>query len=143
MQTIISKEYLIVELKSPKCLIGQKEMNQIDRYAFTIEKNDGLPSDKVKYKLLLISSKLNDYAKSKMESAFDKNRIPFLYDKKAKKNIEIYILSWAELIENNRRKLSYLSKHLKVKERSVKEKFETEYSELIGSKVKSILRRIS
>jgi hypothetical protein len=138
-----SKEYMIVELKSPKCLIGQKEMNQIDRYAFTIEKNDGLPSDKVKYKLLLISSKLNDYAKSKMESAFDKNGIPFLYDKKTKKNIEIYILSWAELIENNRRKLNYLSKHLKVKDRSVKEKFETEYSELISSKVKSVLRRIS
>lgn len=138
-----SKEYMIVELKSPKCLIGQKEINQIDRYAFTIEKNDGLPSDKVKYKLLLISSKLNDYAKSKMESAIEKNRVPFLYDKKAKKNIEIYILSWSELIENNRRKLSYLSKHLKVKDKSVKEKFESEYSELINAKVRSTLKRIN
>lgn len=138
-----SKEYMVVELKAPKCLIGQKEINQIDKYAFTIEKNDGLPSDKVKYKLLLISSKLNDYTKSKMESAFDKNRIPFLYDKKTKKSIEIYIMSWSELIENNRRKLNYLSEHLKVKDRDVKEKFETEYSELISSKVKSFLRRIN
>ncbi|MFN8324088.1 MAG: ATP-binding protein [Chitinophagales bacterium] len=137
-----SKEYMVVELKSPKCLIGQKEINQIDKYAYTIEKNDGLPSDKVKYKLLLISSKLNDYAKSKMESAFQTNRIPFLYDKKTKKNIEIYVLSWTELIENNRRKLNYLSKQLKVKDRSVKEKFETEYSELMSSKVKAVLKRI-
>jgi hypothetical protein len=138
-----SKEYMIVELKSPKCSIGQKEINQIDRYAFTLEKNDGLPTDKVKYKLLLISSKLNDYAKSKMESAFEKNRIPFLYDKKTKKNIEIYILSWAELIENNRRKLNYLSEQLRVKDRCVKEKFETEYSELISYKIKSMLKRVS
>jgi len=137
-----SKEYMVVELKAPKCAIGQKEITQIDRYAFTIEKHDGLPSDKVRYKLLLISSKLNDYAKSKMESAFGINRIPFLYDRKSKKNIEIYILSWAELIENNRRKLNYLSKHLKVKDKSVKEKFEAEYSELISSKVKSVLKRI-
>lgn len=138
-----SKEYMIVELKSPKCSIGQKEINQIDRYAFTIEKHDGLPTDKVKYKMILISSKLNDFAKSKMESAFEKHRVPFLYEKKTKKNIEIYIFSWAELIENNRRKLSYLSKQLKVKDKSVKEKFETEYSELISSKVKAVLKRIS
>lgn len=138
-----SKEYMIVELKSPMCSIGQKEINQIDRYAFTIEKHDGLPADKVKYKLILISSKLNDFAKSKMESAFEKHRIPFLHEKKTKKNIEIYILSWTELIESNRRKLSYLSKQLKVKDRSVKEKFETEYSELISSKVKAVLKRVS
>ncbi len=138
-----SKEYMVVELKSPKCAIGQKEINQIDRYAFTIEQHDGLPSDKVKYKLLLISSKLNAFAKSKMESSFDKHQIPFLHEKKAKKNIEIFIMSWAELIESNRRKLSYLSKQLKVKDRNVKEKFETEYSELISSKVKAVLKRIS
>jgi len=137
-----SKEFMIVELKSPKCSIGQKEINQIDRYAFTIEKHDGLPSDKVKYKLILISSKLNDFAKSKMESSFEKHRIPFLHEKKTKKNIEIYILSWTELIESNRRKLSYLSKQLKVKDISVKEKFETEYSELISSKVKAVLKRV-
>jgi hypothetical protein len=77
-----------------------------------------------------------------MESAFQTNRIPFLYDKKTKKNIEIYVLSWTELIENNRRKLNYLSKQLKVKDRSVKEKFETEYSELMSSKVKAVLKRI-
>ncbi len=77
-----------------------------------------------------------------MESAFEKNRIPFLYDKKTKKNIEIYIFSWAELIEINRRKLTYLSEHLKVKDKSVKEKFETEYSKLINSKVRSVLKRI-
>jgi hypothetical protein len=139
---------MVVELKAPKCSIGQKEIgqkeiNQIDKYAYTIEKNDALPSDKVKYKLLLISSKINDYAKSKMASSFEKYQIPFLYEKKAKKNIEIYIMAWSELIENNKRKLGYLSKQLKVKDRDVKDKFETEYSVLINSKVKSVLKKIA
>jgi hypothetical protein len=68
---------------------------------------------------------------------------PFLYEKKAKKNIEIYIMAWSELIENNKRKLGYLSKQLKVKDRDVKDKFETEYSVLINSKVKSVLKKIA
>ena len=29
-----SKEYMIVELKAPRCKISQKELNQIDKYAF-------------------------------------------------------------------------------------------------------------
>jgi hypothetical protein len=137
------KEYMVVELKAPRCAIGQKEINQIDKYAFTIEKNDGLPADKVRYKLILISSRLNDYAKSKMESAFEKYRVPFLYEVKSKKNIEIYIMSWSELIEKNRRKLGYLSKHLQIKDKSVKEKFEVEYVHLINEKTRTYLKRVS
>lgn len=137
------KEYMVVELKSPKCSIGQKEITQIDRYAFTLEKHNGLPTDKVKYKLILISSKLNDFAKSKMESSYEKYRIPFLYDIKTNKKIEIYIYSWTDLIEGNKRKLTYLSQHLQIKDRDVKEKFETEYSELMSSKFRSVLKRIS
>jgi len=138
-----SKEYMIVELKAPKCAIGQKEIAQIDKYAFTVEKHDGLPSEKVKYKLLLISSKLNDFAKSKMEASLEKYKTPFLFEQKSKRNIEIYIMSWADLIESNRRKLSYLSKQLKIRDKTVKEKFETEYSDLINSKVRSTLKRIN
>lgn len=57
------KEIMVVELKSPKCSIGLKELNQIDRYAFKLEQHSALPSDKVKYKLILVSSKLNAYSK--------------------------------------------------------------------------------
>ena len=81
---------MVVELKSPKCSISKKELNQIDDYAFTIEQHSGLPNEKVKYKLLLISSKLTKYAKSKVSSARKKYpETPFLYDKKTEKNIEI------------------------------------------------------
>jgi hypothetical protein len=137
------REIMVVELKAPKCAISEKELNQIDRYAFTIEENSALPSNKVKYKLLLISSKLTKFAKSKVKSrrqTFPDN--PFLYDRKSEKNIEVYVMEWAELIEQNKRKLGYLSNQLKIKDKSVNEKFETEYSELITEKISAQLRLV-
>lgn len=137
------REIMIVELKSPKTSISEKELNQIDRYAFTIEDNPIFPSSKVKYKLILISSKLTKYAQSKLKSRNDQYKdIPFLYEKKKGKNIEIYVMEWSELIELNKRKLGYLSEQLNVKDSSVKEIFETEYPELIDEKVNSQLRLI-
>lgn len=128
------REVMVVELKSPRCAIGAKEIQQLERYAFAIEKNDAAPSEKVKYKLILISSKLNAFARSKAASSFDTYRIPFLLERKTEKNIELYIIPWRELIEANQRKLSYLSQKLKVKDRKVREKFETEYAELLDPK---------
>lgn len=135
------KEIVIVELKSPKCAISQKELNQIDRYAFTLEQHNGLPKDKVKYKIFLISSKLTDFAKSKMASAYKKYGVPFLFDKKEGKEIELFVMEWNEIIESNKRKLQYLSNNLAIKEREVRDKFEEEYPEIINEKVKATMRR--
>jgi hypothetical protein len=52
-------------------------------------------------------------------------------------------MSWSELIEKNRRKLGYLSKHLQIKDKSVKEKFEVEYVHLINEKTRTYLKRVS
>ncbi len=137
------REIMIVELKAPRCSISQKELNQIDRYAFTIEEHSGLPSEKVRYKLLLISSRLTKFAKSQLDSrrATTPDQ-PFLYDKKTAKKIEVYVMEWSELIELNKRKLGYLSSKLRVKDKTVTQKFEEEYSELINEKITAQLRLV-
>jgi hypothetical protein len=99
------REIMVVELKSPKCAIGQKELQQIDKYAFTVESYSGLPTENVKYKFILISSKLTAYAQSKLKAARKKYDKPFLYDCKTEKDIEIYVMEWSELLEINKRKL--------------------------------------
>lgn len=137
------KEIMVVELKSPKCAISKKELNQIDEYAFTIEQHSALPNEKVKYKLILISSRLTKFAKSQVKSRrlnFPDN--PFMYDKKTEKNIEVYVMEWSELIEQNNRKLGYLANKLKIKDKSVKIKFEKEYAELIDEKISAQLRLV-
>lgn len=134
-----AKEIMIVELKSPKCAISIKELNQVDKYAFTIEQNSGLPNEKVKYKILLISSSLTKYGKSKVNSRRITYEKPFLYDVKTEKDIEVYVMEWSELIELNKRKLGYLSTQLNVKDKSVRQKFEEEYSDLIDEKISARL----
>jgi hypothetical protein len=136
------KEYMVVELKAPKCKIGQKELNQIDKYAYQIEQAPGLPTEDVKYKLILISSDIAGFAKSKLKSAREKYTTPFLYDVKTERNIEVYVMSWSELIELNKRKLTYLSSKLEIKDKSVRTKFQEEYPELINDKVNTQLRLI-
>jgi hypothetical protein len=137
------KEIMIVELKAPKCSISEKELNQINRYAFAIEEKSALPANKVKYKLILIASKLTKYAQSQLKSRREQYDIPFLYDTKTSKNIEVYVMEWSELINLNRRKLGYLSNHLKVREKNVKETFETGYAELVDTKVNAQLRKVN
>lgn len=63
-----SKEFMIVELKAPKCKISQKELTQIKKYAFAIESTAAIPKNKVKYKLLLISADVTAQAKSEIKS---------------------------------------------------------------------------
>ena len=136
------REIMIVELKAPICAISSKEIEQINRYAFTLEQKAGLPTDKVKYKLILISSRLAAYTKSQMQSKMDAYKKPFLFDKKTGREIEVYIMEWAELIEHNKRLLGYLSEQLNIKDASAKEIFEKEYPQLITEKLSSQLKKI-
>jgi|SRR5690554_156425 len=67
---------------------------------------------------------------------------PLMYDKKTEKNIEVYVMEWSELIEQNNRKLGYLANKLNIKDKSVKIKFEKEYAELIDEKISAQLRLV-
>lgn len=136
-----TREYMIVELKAPRCKISQKELNQIDKYAFAVETKSAIPKLKSKYKLILISSDLNLFAKSEMEAAFTTYNIPFLYKRK-KGNIEVYVMTWSELMKIQRNKLHYLSKQLKIKDKSVKQKFDEEYPHLINQKMRVSLTKV-
>jgi len=46
------------------------------------------------------------------------------------------------LIDQNKRKLGYLSTNLKIKDRSVRAKFEKEYPDIIDEKISARLQRI-
>ena len=137
-----TREYMIVELKSPKCKIGQKELNQIDRYAFDIEKHAAIPSHKVKFKLYLISSDYSDFAESKVKSAHAKNETPFLFDTKPNKNIEVYVLTWTDLMSMNNHKLSYMNEQLKIRDKEASETFNEQYSHLMTDRFKSSLVKV-
>jgi hypothetical protein len=138
-----SKEFMIVELKAPKCKISQKELTQIKKYAFAIESTASIPKHKTKYKLLLISADVTAQAKSEIKSLSTAYKAAFLIERKQDVDIEIYMMTWAELISIQRTKLNYLSKQLKIKDKNVKQKFEEEYPHLISQKMRIILKKVS
>ncbi len=132
------REIIIVELKAPKVKISYKELQQADKYAFQIEQQ-GVFSNNLVYKIYLVSSDISEFAKSKI-GQISTNQ--FLYSKlKTNKNIEIYVLKWSDLIELNRRRLSYLGKALKTKDIDVAEKFKNDFgfinTENINSRLSS------
>ncbi len=138
-----TKEFMIVELKAPKCKISQKELNQIKRYAYTVENHSGIPKQKIKYKFLLISADITPQTKSEIKSLSAAYKIPFLIERKTDVDIEIYMMTWSELINIQRTKLNYLSKQLKIKDKSVSKKFEEEYPQLINQKMRTMLKKVS
>jgi len=127
------REVMIVELKAPKCAIGQKELNQVERYGFEIANQGAFPKQNVCYKILLISSKLTSFGRSIVNGTGLNKQTPFLYKNITDNGagIQIYVMEWSELISKNRIHLSYLGDKLKVKYDDVNEIFQREYSELM------------
>ena len=127
------KEVMIVELKAPRCAIHQKELNQVDLYGFQIANEPKYPKYNVTYKILLISSKITDFAKSQINGNKLNERVPFLYKTINDNNsdIQIYVMEWSELISRNQMQLSYLNNSLNVENRSVLEMFEELYPEYL------------
>lgn len=121
-------EIMIVELKRPSCRISQKELYQVDKYLYDIEKAGCFPSDAI-YKIFLISSDFADFAKSKVGS-IDKTR-PNLYAVSKDRNIETFVYKWSDILHNNRKKLSYLGNVLKTEDVDTKKLVQKEYPELI------------
>ena len=124
-------EVMIVELKAPKCAIHQKELNQVDLYGYEIANRSEFSKHDVTYKILLISSKISDFAKSQINANKLNERVPFLYKTINDNNadIQIYVMEWSDLIKRNNMQLSYLNNSLKVRYNDVLEMFQKEYPE--------------
>ena len=138
-------EVMIVELKAPSCAIADKEISQIEKYRNDIISSSAYPKDKVTYKIILISSKLSNSARIKMEGTktWLSTDDPFLYSVYEQHgfDIKLYVMEWSALIEMNRKKLEYLSQSLPVKAEDVEEKFEREYPELLDEKSRNRLNQ--
>lgn len=118
------REIMIVELKAPCCAIGQKELNQVDRYLYDIEQK-GCFAKNLNYKIILVSSELRNFAKSKV-GQFDKAD-KHLYTRSQNANISIYVYQWSDIIAENRRRLSFLGNALKVKDTNIQKFIKEKY----------------
>jgi hypothetical protein len=132
------REVLVVELKAPKVKISPKELGQVMKYATEIEKSPTTPTT-VKFKILLVSSEINSDAAFQIKGKDDN---PYFYFENKDKNIEIWVMKWADIIENLKRKLNYMSAQLKIKDVDVQEKASKDFAGIDFGKISSTLKKI-
>lgn len=139
---IDKREILIVELKAPKVKISPKELAQVKKYAFEIEEAGVFP-DKLKYKILLVSSDISRQASFDIFSQSKNDSNPYLYFKNEQGNIEIWVIKWSDLLEKVKRKLKYMANILRVKDVDVKEKALQDFEEIDFGRVSSTLKKVA
>ena len=130
------REVMVVELKAPKVKLHKKELLQAEEYAFQIEQ-EGVFPDNLSYKIILVSAEMSGFAKAK-QGQLDKEN-PWLVWRSSVKNVEVWALKWSDLIEENRRKLTYLGNVLHTKDREVREQWEREFPDVDLQKLRSVL----
>lgn len=137
-----NREVIIVELKAPYVKISQKELQQVEKYAFEIGRKHFFPKN-IKYNIILISSDFNELVRDKLSGTAEQNRNnPYFYWANKEGNIEISVVRWIGLLESNKRRLKYLSNELEIKDLTVKEKLEQEFGEEEYEKIKGRLTKI-
>jgi len=134
------KEVLIVELKAPKVKIGPKELEQVTKYASEIDQLSSI-SRNVNFKIVLISSNINDGAQFRLNGTVTEEN-PYLYFSN-KKNIEIWVMKWSDIIENVRRKLTYMSSILQTRDVDVQEKAAKDFENIDFGKQSSTLKKVA
>lgn len=131
------REVLVVELKAPKVRISPKELEQAMKYAEQIESSSFTPKNGT-FKILLVSSDINDKASYRIKG--EENN-PYLYFRSNSNQIEVWVMKWADIIENLKRKLNYMSAQLKIKDVDIQEKASKDFAEIDFSKISSTLKK--
>lgn len=96
-------EHLVVELKAPKVVIGQKQIGQIEEYAFSVAKDERFRALGVKWQFWIISDDHNEYAEERMDNEGRIHR---------KGNIEIFVKTWSQVISDNRSRMQFFQERL-------------------------------
>jgi Histidine kinase-, DNA gyrase B-, and HSP90-like ATPase len=101
-------EHLVVELKRPGVSVGLAEINQISKYAASIEKDGRFAvRDGVVWRYWVISDSLDDMGKWEIEK--DQTGRGLIRDTPKSK---IYIRTWDQLIEENKARYQFIQERL-------------------------------
>lgn len=112
------------------------------KYARQIEQLSSL-SDNLNYKILLISTDINQDAQFDISGRPKNEDNPYLFFRNENKNIEVWIMKWSDLIENVKRRLKYMSNILETKDIDVQEKALRDFEEIDFGKVSSTLKKVA
>ena len=99
-------EHLVVELKAPRVRISEDEIDQINRYAKRVSRDERFRAVEVKWSFWLVGREL---ARGAREHAELEREVHLPY------NFSVRVTTWAELIDENRARLQFLQESLDYK----------------------------
>lgn len=103
-------EYLIIELKRPSQKIDLDVINQVEKYAMAVSSDERFDHSKSKWTFVAVSNSMDKFAGQKAsQRGWPKGKI---YDG-AEFNVEVWAMTWAEVINSARSRLSFFNKQLK------------------------------
>lgn len=96
--------HLVVELKAPSVKINADEVMQVEKYAFSVMKDERFRNVDTTWVFWAISDDLGDYATQRMN---DSSGLIL-----SKANISIFVKTWAQVIDENRARLQFFQERL-------------------------------
>lgn len=104
------REHLVVELKRPSVKIGQEEISQVEKYAFTIADDERFRHLNTRWSFWVISNDLDAIA---MRKARQMNMPRGQIFRSEDGQIEVWAKSWAEIIQACKSRMKFVQEHLK------------------------------
>lgn len=96
--------HLVVELKAPSVKIDDDEVTQVEKYAFSVMKDERFRNVNTTWVFWVISDDLGDYA---MQRISDSTGLIY-----TKGNVSIYVKTWAQVLDENRARLQFFQERL-------------------------------
>jgi len=104
-------EHLVVELKRPKCHLGQDEIGQIENYALTIGRDERFKNSRARWKFVLLGNDLTEFGEEKCKAQGDE--VGLIYRSKDGR-IGIYVRTWASILEEAKWRYGFFKKQLEL-----------------------------
>ena len=107
-------EHLVVELKAPSVKIGQKEIGQIENYAFAVAEDERFRHIKTKWTFWAISTDLDDFAKRKRNQKGFSDGVIYRSDDSSSADITILVKTWSEVFQECKHRLEFIRTQLNI-----------------------------
>ena len=104
-------EHLVTELKRPTCKIGQKELMQIENYAFSVSNDERFDKDRTKWTFMLLGNELSPFAEQKCREQGRKHGHIFASDDGS---VNIFVKKWSTVISEAKWRYGFFKEKLEL-----------------------------
>ncbi len=109
-----SKEHLVIELKAPKVVIGQDELNQIKSYAFAVAKDERFMGLATRWEFWILSNKYDDYVEMELNQVGYSDGVFYRSKNIANMDITIKVKTWSQVISECNHRYSFMKDQLNI-----------------------------